>query len=122
MTSQDQTLLEQAYNSIHESGVPGRSGAAASEYIRHRDQTPYTQDELGINTSHYKTVQPHMGKKQHDEDELSDAQTQEALAILNQYAQGDITAVEAAKMFEDLYKKGAGQGPQQDDLYRTKLK
>lgn len=122
MTSQDQTLLEQAYCSIHESDVPGRSGAAASEYLRHKDQTPYTQDELGVNTSHYMTKQPHMGKKQHAQDELSDPQMQEALAILNQYAQGDITAVEAAKMFEDLYKKGAGHGPQQDDLYHTKLK
>lgn len=122
MKTRDDVLLEQAYNSIHESGVPGRSGAAASQYLRHSDQTPYTQDELGINTSHYKTVQPHMGKKQHDEDELSDPQTQEALAILNQYAQGDITAVEAAKMFKDLYEKGAGQGPEQDDQYYTKLK
>ncbi len=75
MKTRDDVLLEQAYNSIHESDVAGRSGAAASEYIRHRDQTPYVQDELGINTSHYRTKQPHMGKKQHDHDELSDAQT-----------------------------------------------
>lgn len=120
MTTRDQTLLEQAYISIHESDVPGRSGAAASEHIRHKDQTPYTQDELGINTSSYMTKQPHMGKKQHAQDELSDAQMQEALAILNQYAQGDITNVQAAKMFKDLYEKGAGQGPTQDDLYYTK--
>ena len=118
MTTQDQTLLEQAYISIHESDVAGRSGAAASEHIRHKDQTPYTQDELGINTSHYMTKQPGMGKRV----ELSDATMQEALAILNQYAQGDISNVEAAKMFKDLYEKGAGQGPKQDDLHYTKLK
>lgn len=118
MKTRDDVLLEQAYISIHESDVAGRSGAAASEHIRHRDQTPYTQDELGVNTSHYMTKQPGMGKR----DELSDPQMQEALAILNQYAQGDITNVEAVKMFKDLYEKGAGQGPKQDDLYYTKLK
>jgi hypothetical protein len=46
---------------------------------------------------------------------------QEAMAILNQYAQGDISNTEAAKMFKDLYEKGAGHGPSQDDQYYTKL-
>jgi hypothetical protein len=61
MKTHDDVLLEQAYNSIHESDVAGRSGAAASEYIRHQDQTPYTQDELGINTSTYKTQDVRFG-------------------------------------------------------------
>ena len=113
LANKDQTLLEQAYTSIRESDVAGRSGAAASAHIQGTDQTPYTQDDMGINTSHYKTKQPHMGKQ----DKLSDPQMQAALAILQQYAQGDISNVEAADMFEDLYKKGVGQGPTQDDMH-----
>lgn len=52
---------------------------------------------------------------------LDDQEMQEAMAILNQYAQGDITNLEAAKMIDDLYKKGAGHGPSQDDMHYTKL-
>ena len=113
LTNKDQTLLEQAYTNIRESDVAGRSGAAASAHIQGTDQTPYTQDDMGINTSHYKTKQPRMGKQ----DKLSDPQMQAALAILQQYAQGDISNVEAADMLEDLYKKGVSQGPTQDDMH-----
>lgn len=64
-------------------------------------------------------------KESQDEDSqkslISDPQMQEALAILNQYAQGDITNTEAAKMFKDLYEKGAGHGPTQDDMHPTTL-
>lgn len=63
-------------------------------------------------------------KESHDEEHkeklLSDPQMQEAMAILNQYAEGAITSIEAAKMFKDLYEKGAGHGPKQDDMYYTK--
>jgi hypothetical protein len=111
LASTYQTIIKESH------GVEGRSGEPASEHIRHKDQTPYTQDDMGINTSHYKTVQPGMGKK----DKLDDATMQAALAILHQYAQGDISNVEAAEMFEDLYKKGTGHGPTQDDQYYTKL-
>jgi hypothetical protein len=58
-------------------------------------------------------------KESHGEDHMSDPQMQEAMAILNQYAQGDITNTEAAKMFKDLYEKGAGRGPTQDDMHYT---
>jgi hypothetical protein len=54
-----------------------------------------------------------------DSESLSDPQMQEAMAILQQYAQKDITNLEAAKMFKDLFEKGAGQGPTQDDMYKT---
>lgn len=107
----DQTLLEQAYTSIHEG-----NSAASNEYLRQTDQTPYKNGPEGTNVSTNKTVQPHMGKR----DTLSAPQMQAALAILQQYAQGDISNVEAANMFEDLYKKGAGQGPTQDDMHYTK--
>lgn len=64
-------------------------------------------------------------KESHGEDSkeklLGDPQMQEAMAILNQYAQGDITNLEAAKMFKDLYEKGAGHGPTQDDMHHTKV-
>lgn len=50
---------------------------------------------------------------------VDDAKMQEAMAILQQYAQGDITNLEAAKMFDELYKKGAGHGPTQDDMHKT---
>ena len=111
MKTRDDVLLEQAYNSIRETAGAGSDG-------QHSDQEDYQDAPHGARTSTYKTVQPGMGKR----DELSDPQMQEALAILNQYAQGDITNVEAAKMFKDLYEKGAGQGPTQDDMYYTKLK
>lgn len=55
------------------------------------------------------------------ERKLSDPKMQAALAILQQYAQGDITNVEAAEMFKDLYTKGIDHGPTQDDQYYTKL-
>ena len=94
----DQTLLEQAYTSIHESDVAGRSGAAASAHIQGTDQTPYTQDDMGINTSHYKTKQPHMGKSQLSPELLKLAQD-----ILEDYAQGAESAQGAAARFEKLF-------------------
>lgn len=57
-----------------------------------------------------------------EQDPLDDSQMQDAMSILQQYAQGDITNLEAAKMFKDLYEKGAGHGPSQDDQYYTKLR
>lgn len=107
----DQTLLEQAYTSIHEG-----NSAASNEYLKQTDQNPYKDGPEGTNVSTNKTVQPHMGKQ----DKLSNPQMQAALAILQQYAQGDISNVEAAGMFEDLYKKGVSQGPTQDDMHYTK--
>ena len=106
MKSKDQIKLEEAYKSIHE----------ASD-IQHSDQGAYQDAAGGARTSTYKTVQPGMGKK----DKLSEPQMQAALAILQQYAQGDISNVEAANMFDELYKKGAGHGPTQDDQHYTKL-
>ena len=107
----DQTLLEQAYTSIHEAS-PGSD-------IQHSGQGPYKAAPHGARTSSYNDKQPLMGKR----DELSDPQMQAGLAILQQYAQGDITsAVEVVKRFKDLYEKGVEQGPTQDDMYYTKNK
>ena len=112
LTNKDQTLLEQAYTSIHEG-----NSAASNEYLKQTDQNPYKDGPEGTNVSTNKTVQPHMGKQ----DKLSDPQMQAGLAILQQYAQGDITsAVEVVNKFKDLYVKGAGQGPTQDDMHYTK--
>ena len=92
--------------------------------IQHSGHGPYedavdsvTGEKTGARTTTYTDKQPGMGKK----GPLDDATMQAALAILHQYAQGDISNVEAAEMFEDLYKKGAGNGPTQDDQYYTKL-
>ena len=54
------------------------------------------------------------------EDRLSNPKMKKAMAILHQYDRGDISAAEAADMFEDLYN-GAPEGPSQDDMYYTKL-
>lgn len=119
MTTQDQTLLEQAYKNIRET-----AGAASEQ--QHSGQGPYrdavdpkTGEKTGARTSNYLKAQPVMGKR----DKLSDPQMQAGLAILQQYAQGDITsAVEVVEKFKDLYEKGVKQGPTQDDQYYTKLK
>lgn len=63
-------------------------------------------------------------KESHDDEDhkeklLSDPKMQQSMSILNQYAQGDITNLEAAQMFKDLYEKGADHGPTQDDMYYT---
>jgi hypothetical protein len=68
-----QTIIKESH------GVEGRSGEPASEHIRHKDQTPYTQDDMGINTSHYKTVQPGMGKTH---DAMSDEQKREVYDVM----------------------------------------
>jgi len=61
-------------------------------------------------------------KEDSGEDEsLSDPVLQKGMAILNQYAQGDITNKEAALMFKDLYEKGVNSGPSQDDMHYTTL-
>lgn len=91
----DQALLEQVYQTMCEGGMPPTAGAAS-----HAAANPGVHNSKG--------------------EPLSEPEMQEALAILNQYAQGDITNVEAAKMFKDLYEKGAGHGPKQDDMYYTK--
>lgn len=84
----DQTLLEQAYQTIFEGGMPPTAGAAS---------------RAGANPGvHNAQGEP-----------LNDQEMQEAMAILNQYAQGDITNTEAANMFKDLYQKGVGRGPTQ---------
>lgn len=61
MKTRDDILLEQAYQSIQESDVPGRSGAAVSARIRHSNQAPYKQDEQGINTTTYETQDVRFG-------------------------------------------------------------
>jgi len=92
MKSKDQTLLEKAYQSITEGGMPPTAGAASRS-----GANPGVHNSKG--------------------EPISDDEMQEALAILNQYAQGDITNTEAAKMFKDLYEKGVSSGPKQDDMY-----
>lgn len=116
MRDKTQIQLEQAYQQI----ITDASDIQHSGQGPYRDAVdPKTGEKTGARTSDYLKAQPGMGKR----DELSDPQMQAALAILQQYAQGDIpSAVEAAKMFKDLYEKGAGQGPTQDDQYNTKLK
>lgn len=95
MNYKDRELLEKAYQTICEGGMPPTAGEASRA-----DTNPGVHNSKG--------------------DPLSDPEMQEAMAILNQYAQGDITNVEAAKMFKDLYEKGAGHGPKQDDMHYTK--
>ena len=61
-------------------------------------------------------------KEMHEEDpkekHLSDPKIQKGMSILQQYAQGDISNLEAAQMFKDLYENGS-EGPSQDDLHYT---
>jgi hypothetical protein len=107
MKSKDQVQLEEAYQSVHEAISSGRARGIdamhfTNQHDKHSDQGDYQAAAGGARTSTYKTVQPGMGKK----DKLSEPQMQAALAILQQYAQGDISNVEAAEMFEDLHKKG----------------
>jgi hypothetical protein len=96
MNYKDRVLLEQAYQTILEAGMPPAEEEAPQE--EGQEPTPEQPEAT---------------------DPLDDPQMQEAMAILNQYAQGDINNVEAANMFKDLYQKGAGQGPTQDDMYKT---
>ncbi len=102
MKSKDQVKLEEAYKSIHEGGMPPTAGAAS---------------RAGATGGAITSTPDTVGKK----DQLSDATMQAGLAILQQYAQGEISNVEAANMFDELYKKGAGHGPTQDDQHNTKL-
>jgi len=99
MKSKDQTLLEEAYQSITEGGMPPTAGAASRS-----GANPGVHNSKG--------------------EPISDDEMQEALAILNQYAQGDITNTEAAKMFKDLYEKGvsSSQTPKQLRCLRTFMK
>lgn len=116
MRDKDQQLLAEAYQQII-TEAPGFQHSGQGPY---RDAVdPKTGEKTGAQTSDYLKAQPGMGKR----DELRDPQMQAGLAILQQYAQGDITsAVEVVKRFKDLYEKGVEQGPQQDDMYYTNLK
>ena len=92
-----QTIIKESH------GVEGRSGEPASEHIRHKDQTPYTQDDMGINTSHYKTKQPGMGKT-HDVMSTSSTPTQSFEQRLLQAAQnGELTEDLVQQIVADIW-------------------
>jgi hypothetical protein len=113
MRTKDQLLLEQAYQNILE-GKEAPCPCTVGKKCK-KDKCPCTK---------CKKAKTKMMKEDQDGsveglDPLSDPQMQEAMAILQQYAQGDITNTEAAKMFKDLYEKGVQSGPTQDDMYYT---
>jgi hypothetical protein len=114
MRLNDHLLMEQAYQFILEGKEPPCPCTVGKKCKK--TKCPCTK---------CKKDKTKMMKEMSDEpeggDALSDPQMQEAMAILNQYAQGDISNTEAAKMFKDLYEKGAGQGPTQDDQFYTSL-
>lgn len=113
MRTKDYILMEQAYTNIMEGKETPPCPCTVGKKC-HKDKCPCT-----------KCKKEKKGKMMKENEEgrepLSDPQMQEAMAILNQYAQGDISNTEAANMFKDLYEKGAGQGPTQDDQFYTKL-
>jgi hypothetical protein len=116
MNYKDRVLLEQAYQTILEAGMPPTAGAASRAGAnpgaapQGAAAVPQTaaEEPISLEPSEAEAADPN-----------DDPQMQEAMAILNQYAQGDINNLEAAKMFKDLFEKGAGQGPTQDDMYKT---
>lgn len=114
MRTQDYILMEQAYVNILEGKETPPCPCTVGKKCK-KTKCPCTK---------CKKDKSKMMKEDNEEgsnDSLSDPQMQEAMAILNQYAQGDISNVEAANMFKDLYEKGAGHSPSQDDQYYTKL-
>jgi hypothetical protein len=113
MRDKDQIQLEEAYKNVREGSDINHSGHGPYEDA----VDSVTGEKTGARTTTYTDKQPGMGKK----DPLDDATIQAGLAILQQYAQGDISNVEAANKFDELYKNGAGNGPTQDDQYYTKL-
>jgi hypothetical protein len=106
MNYKDRSYLEDAYQLIFEGKQPPCPCTIGKKCNKKGCDCPKCKKAL---------------KESQDNDEslLSDPQMQDALAILNQYTQGDITNTEAAKLFKDLYEKGAGHGPTQDDKYYT---
>ena len=114
MRTQDYILMEQAYVNILEGKETTPCPCTMNKKCK-KDKCPCTK----CKKSKAKMMKEEMDAE--GPDPLSDPQMQEAMAILNQYAQGDISNTEAAKMFKDLYEKGAGHGPSQDDQYYTKL-
>ena len=124
MRNKDTIILEQAYQTILEAsgtydgnrlasdakhfskahtgeGPQRMTGPEDYDFLKHKNPTPFEGSE--------------------EDESLSDPVLQKGMAILNQYAQGDITNKEAALMFKDLYEKGVNSGPSQDDMYYTTL-
>lgn len=128
MKSKLQVQLEEAYQSVLEGKVapcPCTMGKKCT-----KKDCNCKACHKSLKESHGEDMPPTAGAASHaganpgvhntKGEPLSEPEMQEAMAILNQYAEGAITNVEAAKMFKDLYEKGAGHGPSQDDMYYTK--
>ena len=113
MDYKDSKTLQDAYQLIFEGKQPPCPCTVGKKCTKKDCPCPKCKKAKALKESH--------GGEASRGEPLSDPQMQEAMAILNQYAQGDITNLEAAKMIDDLYKKGAGHGPTQDDMYPTKI-
>lgn len=78
LQSKDQTLLEQAYTSIKEGGMPPTAGAAS-----HAGSNPGVHNSKG--------------------EPLSAEEMKKAIGILEDYSAGALSALEAAELFKALY-------------------
>ena len=133
MKTRDDVLLEQAYQKVV---LREAEHLSPSEHIRHKDQTPYVRDGLGVEKSKHKTQDMKFASKEFLLKKLVGLIAERDEAQQGDYGH-DVLGQQIDEVWSTLEGMGmstqeinqycqsaqdAGQGPTQDDMYYTKLK
>jgi hypothetical protein len=115
MRDKSQILLEEAYSLIQEAAKPCpclqkngkclKKGCKCPKCLARKKKTVKEDWDPRWETGDEETPEAsEVEQKDSKEDLLSDPIIQQGMAILHQYQHGDISNLEAAKLFQDLYK------------------